>query len=61
MLIFLICATRTNVVYVLIFATLTLVFGFLAAGYWCLAEADTLVGNRLIVVRPPSFRPYVQR
>lgn len=57
MLIFLICATRTNAVYVLIFVTLILVFVFLSAAYWRLAVADTVVGNRLIVVRlSPSFR-----
>jgi hypothetical protein len=50
MLIFLICATRINAVYVVIFATLTLVFVFLSAAYWRLAVADALVGNRLIVV-----------
>lgn len=52
MLIFLICATRTNAVYVLIFTTLTLVFVFLSGAYWRLAVADALVGNRLIVVCP---------
>jgi hypothetical protein len=52
MLIFLICATRTNAVYVAIFTTLTLVFVFLSGAYWRLAVADAIVGNRLIVVRP---------
>ncbi|KAF7596802.1 hypothetical protein BBP40_012401 [Aspergillus hancockii] len=47
--IYMICATRTNAVYVLIFAALILVFVFLAAGYWRLADADAVVGNRLIV------------
>ncbi|KAF4253100.1 hypothetical protein KXW98_006851 [Aspergillus fumigatus] len=49
MLIFLACATRTNAVYVAIFTTLTLVFGFLSGAYWRLAVADALVGNRLVV------------
>ncbi|KAE8349875.1 GPR1/FUN34/yaaH family-domain-containing protein [Aspergillus coremiiformis] len=48
-IIYLICATRTNLVYVLIFAALTLVFVFLAAAYWRLADADAVVGNRLVV------------
>lgn len=55
MFIFLLCATRTNAVYVLIFVTLTLVFVFLSAAYWRLAVADTVVGNRLIVVRLSLF------
>ncbi|GFF36851.1 protein alcS [Aspergillus udagawae] len=55
MLIFLICATRTNAVYVVIFATLTLVFVFLSAAYWRLAVADALVGNRLIVAAGASL------
>lgn len=48
--IYMICATRTNLVYVLIFAALILVFVCLAAAYWRLADGDTVVGNRLIVV-----------
>jgi uncharacterized membrane protein len=55
MLIFLICATRTNALYVAIFTTLTLVFVFLAGAYWRLAVADALVGNRLVVVCPSFF------
>jgi succinate-acetate transporter protein len=55
MLIFLICATRINAVYVVIFATLTLVFVFLSAAYWRLAVADALVGNRLIVAAGASL------
>ncbi|KOC12586.1 hypothetical protein AFLA70_278g001571, partial [Aspergillus flavus AF70] len=47
--IYMICATRTNLVYVLIFAALILVFVCLAAAYWRLADGDTVVGNRLIV------------
>ncbi|KAF4207040.1 hypothetical protein CNMCM8927_003873 [Aspergillus lentulus] len=55
MLIFLICATRTNAVYVLIFTTLTLVFVFLSGAYWRLAVADAPVGNRLIVAAGASL------
>ncbi|KAE8381709.1 GPR1/FUN34/yaaH family-domain-containing protein [Aspergillus bertholletiae] len=47
--IYMICATRTNAVYVLIFAALILVFVCLAAAYWRLADGATVVGNRLIV------------
>ncbi|KAE8340823.1 hypothetical protein BDV24DRAFT_164042 [Aspergillus arachidicola] len=47
--IYMICATRTNLVYVLIFAALILVFVCLAAAYWCLADGDAVVGSRLIV------------
>ncbi|PKX90437.1 transcriptional activator of ethanol catabolism AlcS [Aspergillus novofumigatus IBT 16806] len=55
MLIFLICATRTNAVYVAIFMTLTLVFAFLSGAYWRLAVADAFVGNRLIVAAGASL------
>ncbi|KAB8246733.1 hypothetical protein BDV35DRAFT_380319 [Aspergillus flavus] len=48
--IYMICATRTNLVYVLIFAALILVFVCLAAAYWRLADGDTVVGNRLIML-----------
>ncbi|KAE8396345.1 Protein alcS [Aspergillus alliaceus] len=47
--IYMICATRTNAVYVLIFASLIIVFVLLAAAYWRLADADTVTGNRLVV------------
>ncbi|KAB8266407.1 Protein alcS, partial [Aspergillus minisclerotigenes] len=47
--IYMICATRTNLVYVLIFAALILVFVCLAAAYWRLADGDVVVGNRLVV------------
>lgn len=49
MIIFLICATRTNAVFVFIFAALTMVFLLLTGAYWRLAVADSLVGNRLVV------------
>jgi succinate-acetate transporter protein len=53
MLIFMICATRTNVVYTLIFLSLILVFLLLTAGYWQLAEGNTRVGGRCIKVSIP--------
>ncbi|KAL2870273.1 transcriptional activator of ethanol catabolism AlcS [Aspergillus lucknowensis] len=48
MLVFLICATRTNAVYTLIFLTLLLTFLFLSAGYWCLGDGDAVVGRRCV-------------
>jgi uncharacterized protein len=50
MLIFMIGATRTNIVYTLIFLSLILVFLLLTAGYWQLAEGNTAVGDRCIKV-----------
>ncbi|ODM20247.1 Protein alcS [Aspergillus cristatus] len=49
MLIYCICATRTNLVYVLIFASLIFVFSLLAAAYWKLGAEDEVMGNRLTV------------
>ncbi|KAL4780178.1 GPR1/FUN34/yaaH family-domain-containing protein [Aspergillus varians] len=48
MLIFLICATRTNVVYTLIFLSLFLVFVLLTTGYWRLGAGAADVGNKCI-------------
>lgn len=48
MLIFMICATRTNVVYTLIFLSLLLVFLLLSSAYWRLAEGDSAVGDRCV-------------
>lgn len=50
MLIFMICATRTNVVYTLIFLSLLLVFLLLSSAYWRLGAGDALSGNRCVVV-----------
>ncbi|KUL87763.1 hypothetical protein ZTR_03161 [Talaromyces verruculosus] len=49
MLIFMICATRTNIVYTLIFLSLIVVFLLLTAGYWQSAEGNTATGGRCIV------------
>ncbi|OJJ78811.1 uncharacterized protein ASPGLDRAFT_138135 [Aspergillus glaucus CBS 516.65] len=49
MLIYSVCATRTNLVFVLIFASLILVFSLLAAAYWKLGLEDAVMGNRLTV------------
>lgn len=50
MLIFMICATRTNIVYTLIFLSLLLVFLLLSSAYWRLAEGDAAVGDRCVKV-----------
>jgi succinate-acetate transporter protein len=50
MLIFMICATRTNVVYTLIFLTLLVVFLLLSAAYWLLAEGNSAGGNKCVKV-----------
>lgn len=56
MLIFMICATRTNVVYTLIFLSLILVFLLLTAGYWQSAEGNASVGGRCVKVSgSPAF------
>jgi succinate-acetate transporter protein len=50
MLIFMICATRTNVVYTLIFLTLLVVFLLLSSAYWLLAEGNASAGNKCVKV-----------
>ncbi|KAJ5241463.1 uncharacterized protein N7469_003054 [Penicillium citrinum] len=49
MLIYTICATRTNLIYVAIFLSLILVFSLLAAAYWQLGQENEVLGNRLTV------------
>ncbi|KAJ5172943.1 GPR1/FUN34/YaaH-class plasma membrane protein [Penicillium capsulatum] len=49
MFIYTICATRTNICFVMIFASLILVFCLLAAAYWRLGQEDEKNGNRLTV------------
>jgi len=49
MLIFMICATRTNVIYTLIFLSLLLVFLLLSSAYWRLGLGDASVGNRCVI------------
>lgn len=50
MVIYMVCATRINVVFFLIFAALIVFFCLLAAGYWRLGLGDAVIGNRLMVV-----------
>ncbi|KAL1966040.1 hypothetical protein VTN77DRAFT_4980 [Rasamsonia byssochlamydoides] len=47
--VYMICATRTNAVFVAIFATLIMVFSLMSAAYWRLALADSVAGHRLMV------------
>ncbi|KAJ5771435.1 uncharacterized protein N7511_003486 [Penicillium nucicola] len=49
MLIYTLCATRTNLVYVILFADLVVVFSLLAAAYWKLGRGDASAGERLTV------------
>ncbi|CAG8055297.1 unnamed protein product [Penicillium salamii] len=49
MVIFMICATRINVVYTFIFLSLLLVFLFLSAAYWQLGQGNSIVGNRCVM------------
>ncbi|KAJ5842232.1 hypothetical protein N7534_012062 [Penicillium rubens] len=48
MLIFMICATRINVVYTLIFLSLLLVFLLLSAAYWQLGQGNAAIGDRCV-------------
>jgi hypothetical protein len=50
MLIYAICAIRTNVIFLIIFTALVFFFSLLAAAYWRMALGDILTGNRLSVV-----------
>lgn len=50
MLLYAICATRTNIVYVVLFTSLIVVFSLLAAAYWSLGKGDLAGGERLTVV-----------
>lgn len=50
MFIFMICATRINVVYTLIFLSLLMVFLLLSAAYWQLGQGNASVGDRCVKV-----------
>lgn len=56
MLIFMVCATRTNIVYTLIFLALLIVFILLSAAYWTIAAGNTAVGNRCVKVNIKQIR-----
>ena len=57
-LVYLICALRTNIVFLVIFATLVLAFGFLAGAYWQLAQGNAVLGGKLVVVCQSTHRRY---
>ncbi|KAL1968304.1 hypothetical protein VTN77DRAFT_2139 [Rasamsonia byssochlamydoides] len=46
-LIYLICGIRTNIVFEIIFLTLTIAFGLLAGAYWQQANLNTALSNNL--------------
>lgn len=46
-LVYLICALRTNLVFVGIFFTLVLAFGFLTAAYWYTADGNAVLAGRM--------------
>lgn len=48
-LVYMIVALRTNLVFVIIFFSLVMAFGFLAGAFWQLAEGNTALGGRLVV------------
>lgn len=50
MFIFMVCATRTNIVYTLIFLSLLIVFLLLSSAYWLLGEGSAATGDRCVKV-----------
>lgn len=50
MVIYMICATRTNLVYVTIFFSLIVFFCLAAASFWRMGVGDMVTGERLVVV-----------
>lgn len=64
--VYLVCALRTNVCFVIIFLTLLLVFGFLGGTYFQLANHNVILAGKLQVVRSlpygsPSTSIYFRR
>jgi succinate-acetate transporter protein len=55
MVIYTICATRTNAVFAMIFLALIVVFSLLAAAYWHLGQGHMVLGEKLTVVSPVSI------
>lgn len=52
MFIYMICATRTNAVYVTIFLSLVIFFCMAAGAYWHMGQGNLVTGERLVVVSP---------
>lgn len=48
--VYLICALRTNIVFLVIFATLVVAFGLLTGTYWQLAMGNAALGAKLQIV-----------
>lgn len=56
-LVFLICALRTNIVFVLIFISLIMTFSFVTGAYWALAadyNGNAGFATKLLVVSPST-------
>ncbi len=49
-LVYLICALRTNIVFLVIFATLVVAFGLLTGTYWHIALGNSAFAAKLQVV-----------
>ncbi|KAJ5742510.1 uncharacterized protein N7511_011529 [Penicillium nucicola] len=49
MLVYAVCATRANIVYFAMFATMVLVFSLFSASYWKAGQGDIVLANRLTV------------
>ncbi len=52
MFVYMLCASRTNAVYVAIFFSLIIFFSLAAAAYWHLGAGNMELGDRLVVVSP---------
>ena len=61
MFVYMLCATRTNVVYVVIFFSLIISFALGGAAHWRLGEGNTVVVDRLVVVSPLPSQPWTMR
>ena len=53
---YMICATRVNVVFVVIFFGAALGFILAASARWCIAEGSVITAGRLVVVSHPISR-----
>ena len=49
-LVYLVASLRTNIIFVIIFATLVIAFGLLAGAYWQIAQGAAALGGRLVIV-----------
>lgn len=56
MFVYMLCASRTNAVYVAIFFSLIIFFSLAAAAYWHLGAGNMELGDRLVVVSPLAYR-----